>query len=90
MSDRPIQEGDWVMVVKPQPCCGRPSGMDVVFKVEDISPYGQDFYCEYCGHDGIGPQAYNVGVEWFGISRLIRIDPPALPETIDTDREVTA
>ena len=88
MSD--IKAGDVVMVVKPTPCCGSKNKIGFAFRVVSVIRLA-DGQCWGCGKrfsatiadvegGGFGPQ----------LSRLIRIDPPALPESVETEREVNA
>ena len=89
-----IKAGDLVMVVRPMPCCGNLSWVGRIFKagvVEQCS-YG----CSQCGRhsielttelSGFSPIGQPYAVE---ISRLIKIDPPAQPESTETRKEITA
>lgn len=89
-----IKAGDLVMVVKPAPCCGNGT-LGYVGTVSFCRPSlgGHGLKCFYCGsmYDApivAGLVNHDVGV--VAIWRLIRIDPPARPESVETEREVTA
>lgn len=86
-----IKAGDLVMVVRPTPCCGTPTKTNgVVFVVVKVETRGP-FYCKTCGHRFSQiKSAYRVDGRNVDVGRLIRIDPPALPESVETEREVTA
>ncbi len=86
-----IKAGDLVMVVRGVVCCGTSTKMNgvpfVVAKVETRGPY----CCKKCGHEYAQvTSAYSVDGCNVDVRRLIRIDPPALPESVDTEQEVTA
>lgn len=92
---KPIAAGDLVMVVRGRQCCGWPSAIGKVFVVQAVV-IGSNCYCDACKTEvpddiartgGLSPRGRLVGIE---LSRLIRIDPPALPESVETDREVVA
>lgn len=86
---RPIQAGDLVMLVRGMPCCGAAEKLGHVFVVSSV-----EVLASTCGTCGAKTPARLVAVHQSGsvasFSRLIRIDPPALPESVETDREVTA
>lgn len=91
MSD--IKPGDLVMVVRPSPCCGKTSAIGTTFVVEglNIAP-GK---CRHCGVIETALLARTgkrseIGLVSYRVSRLIRIDPPALPESVETTEELTA
>lgn len=75
-----IEVGDWVMVIRTQPCCG--FGLEElwkVFQVEDIVTDPQTFFCTDCGMQtdvpiAIGPPTDGF-VEGFRLSRLLKIPP---------------
>lgn len=85
---RPIQAGDLVMVVKPLKCCGGVKSLGKVFRAKMVVTVVTR--CKCCGNMGertLAATKWGAGIE---VSRLIRIDPPALPESVETDREVVA
>jgi len=88
---RPIQAGDLVMVVR-WPCCGINVGK--VAKVARIDTI-MGVYCTSCRFDYRGPNADLENdcmihqLACAPLSCLIRIDPPALNETTETEREIT-
>ena len=93
MSDRPIQVGDLVMVVRPTTCCGNWAAAGDIFKVLalDFGPSG----CRWCprvshNHFAImswsGPNDRPTSIE---LSRLKRLDPDALKDDVPTHRELT-
>lgn len=93
MKDETIRPGDLVMVVKPIPCCGRGKNLGNVFIVEDIksSDEGVCIYCRakfpFQTHAG---RTVGKMMLYAEISRLKKIHPPALPETVDAAQEVEA
>jgi len=45
-----FNSGDWVQVVKPEPCCGNQKYLGLVFKVEQVAgPKHFGFDLLYCG-----------------------------------------
>jgi hypothetical protein len=85
-----IKAGDWVMVVRPMPCCGQSPALGSVFVVEQVMFCHGD--CDICGTSDSGiaaicPQGYA-----FELNRLKKIDPPATGDSLPTriDLEVTA
>ncbi len=95
MSDE-IKEGDLVMVVRGLKCCGKSIKIGFPFKVAEISyfdaPTGSR--CIHCRSTGFasGEIAYFERGKGKGIFlyQLKKIDPPALPESVDESQEVTA
>ena len=89
MSD--IKAGDLVMVVRPNPCCKDLGVLSGVVSVAH-NPHLCLGRC-LCGAFHFDPV---VEIDFRGnrervlVSRLIKIDPPALPESVETEREVTA
>lgn len=86
MSD--IKTGDLVMVVRPTPCCGRADGIGTVYRAADVASV--EAYCDWCGRDSSGVVVWHEDDSGCHVSRLIRIDPPALPESVKTSLEVSA
>lgn len=90
---RPIAVGDLIMKVRPNACCGDSSGLGKVFVVAEI--YTGRRHCRNCktSHDYT---TYLVE-RWEGIDMLqggaliscIRIDPPALAESVTEEMEKT-
>ena len=92
MSDKTIRVGDLVMVVKPRQC-GCDSTLGHVFRVRHIRPgdYPTCATCgKYNGSDGVPIAEWDDGSGVSELSRLIKIDPPALPESVTTDEVITA
>ena len=89
-----IKAGDLVMVVKPMPCCGNLSWLGRIFKAGLVESCRYE--CEACGRRSIEVTAECGGVAPGGevysveISRLMKIDPPAQPESTETRKEITA
>ena len=84
-----IKVGDLVMVAKPMPCCGN-GVFGKVFQVVYIK--NEKARCPYCkkldemscaGFDG---QYLTTG---YPIDRLIKIDPPSLPESLEREKELS-
>jgi hypothetical protein len=86
MSD--IKVGDLVMVVKPIHCCGGTTSIGRVFVVQAIA-----IARGVCGNclTNHPPMPVAFINDWFryDIPRLIKIDPPALPESIERKKELT-
>jgi hypothetical protein len=78
-----IKVGDLVMVVNPSPCCGFKRGLGSVFVVADIST--DMFECGGCHqiYESTSVAKETRGRVFIGtqMSRVIKIDPPALQET---------
>ncbi len=90
-----IQVGDLVMVVKSQPCCGALSRVGQVFRVKELNQ--NSFACLACGNvrssgdllARTGKRNPDGAHDAVFVSRLIKIDPPALPESVETEKELT-
>jgi hypothetical protein len=83
-----IKAGDLVMVVKPAPCCGSTKAIGWTFVVSSIERRpGACLSCNAIVDDDM--RAWGLKRWGILVSRLIRIDPPALPESVETEREVT-
>ncbi len=84
-----IKAGDLVMVVRGMKCCGTAKGVGHVFVVASV-----EVSASTCGHCGARSPERRVAFHPSGavadLCRLIRIDPPAQPESVETDREVVA
>jgi len=94
MSDRPIQKGDLVMVVKPSFCCGTEDFISRIFTVAYVV-MGAKGMCRHCGDISFNDTAAtgeitSVGPEGCDIRRLKRLDPGNLSEEIPTKEELTA
>ena len=86
-----IKVGDLVMVTKSMQCCGRSSYMGKVFIARSIEL--MTGWCPDCFTETTALCVdYNGGylTTGFPMYRLIKIDPPALPEEITKDEEITA
>lgn len=86
---RPIQAGDLVMVVRPTPCCGNGTYIGSVYKVAYMRR-NCAMHCNYCRKQAVTSFALDGNYDGHAVEELIRIDPPALPESVDTNREVVA
>jgi hypothetical protein len=83
-----IKMGDLVMVVKPQPCCGGDRGVGRLFEVEAIeNDYSTCVHCKAISKSTYAKRP-NVN-DWVSFSRLIKIDPPALPESLEREKELS-
>lgn len=78
MSERPIQVGDLVQVIKAQPCCGSIGTVGQVFVVKNIrQPRGGGSSCSYCfavSFKGLFAEGKQDG-SLTHLSRLKRIPP---------------
>jgi hypothetical protein len=77
-----IKIGDLVMVVKPTTCCGSSNSIGRVFKV--LRSENMFSKCNHCGDLKEELHAVqSMQGSWYGYSltRLIKINPPALDET---------
>lgn len=87
MSDKPISVGDLVMVVRTE-TCGCEGGIGRTFIVKSLNP--DDSWCSYCQkYLGYQTDAFD-GQDWHSLYVLKRIDPPALPESVQTKEGITA
>lgn len=90
MSDKPIQVGDLVVVVRGAPCCGCVDALGTVCAVIEIAQgIGR---CHGC-HTRYSGLFYRLGTPnrgRFYRDMLIRLDPDALADTIHTDEAATA
>lgn len=85
-----IKPGDLVMVVRPRPCCGIASRMGLIGVAEIAKPIGDQTWCPSCSfvdknlanYFFIAPHGY------CHISRLKKIDPPALADEVETVKEL--
>lgn len=87
----PIKKGDLVMVVKPTPCCGNAGSLGRVFRVGSLRAFtGWCLRCGLRGDPSVDVALPHRSLEGAQLSRLIKIDPPALPEGVETTKGVTA
>lgn len=86
MSD--IKVGDWVMVVRPMPCCGSRQSMGTMFSVVGTWHNGAEMTCSSCGAASPEPIALRQSFLGQRVSRLMRIDPPPLVPGVETGAEV--
>ena len=84
-----IKKGDLVMVVRLKPCCGNGT-LGAVRVVLDISGTHEKIQCLQCGSIRSVPHIETSPNAWTETARVIKIDPPALPESVETKRETTA
>jgi hypothetical protein len=84
-----IKVGDLVMVVKPTVCCGESSSIGLIFTFKNKPPLERMVRCIYCknrrnsANDVFVDDRYSIE-----ISRLIKIDPPALQDETTTEKEL--
>lgn len=85
-----IKLGDLVMVVKPKPCCGEASSMGILFITDDPRLEVSHVKCHNCGFVDFDLSNYFLfnGRGCAHVSRLKKIDPPALDEDIERVREL--
>ncbi len=87
-----ISVGDLVQVVRAAPCCGNDRCIGVPYIVlatqygrgvciDCQTDHGAVWWVGGCHHHPLG---------WHLASRLIRIEPPALPDRVERDEEVSA
>ena len=95
-----IEAGDLVVVVRAK-ACGCTDNLGTVFRVAILKRAAawQGWHCRSCGASGImakpGSGYANDANGSFGhwgiaVKRLIKIDPPALPESIERKESVDA
>ena len=89
MSDKTIRKGDLVMVVRPREC-GCIGHVGAIFYVASVRP-SKIVYCEDCGY-----RFFNATVATASdadsvtaLSRLIKINPPAIEDSTERERETT-
>jgi hypothetical protein len=81
--------GDLVMVVRPTKCCGSPKRLGLIFRVIGFGVFGGP--CGVCGKRGDGsPLVMKERYLGYVPQRLIKIDPPAQPESTETRKEIKA
>jgi hypothetical protein len=87
-----IKVGDLVMVVKPNFCGCNNSSMPTgsVFEVRWVGNNGKPKRCMACGEvllDGV--TCSDSSGRHALIERLIKIEPPALPESLEREKELS-
>jgi hypothetical protein len=88
---RNIKAGDLVMVVKPKPC-GCADTIGTPFTVKRIEPHALIGKCKICGREWLNrgwlffSDGANTGAN---SSMVIKIDPPALPESLEREKELS-
>jgi hypothetical protein len=85
MSD--IKAGDLVMVVRGTPCCNQLGAVGSVYQVVAVGT--ATGYCSRCGTEHYGESVYKRSDFSQWRSCVIKIDPPALPESIERKKELT-
>lgn len=75
-----IKAGDLVMVTRPWACCGHSTGTGLVFIVHAITEGSA--LCGKCMHEHVTTLVWMDDSNRCPASRLIKIDPPAIPEQI--------
>lgn len=85
-----IKKGDLVMVVKPAPCCGNDSAIGMTFTVSAVGNW--TVLCIHCLAFIPGHAAETPLGSGYLLSRLKKIDPPAVDDSLPTraDIEVAA
>lgn len=83
-----IKPGDLVMVVRPTLCCGNASSIGTVGIAGSMATYDWSI-CHYCQHihNEVSSEVL-VGEYSYEMVRLKKIDPPALAEETETNREM--
>ena len=82
-----IKVGDLVMVVKPTTCCGNPARVGKIFEVQSIETLS--ICCQWCGDLRVAMTASDQDDYARDINRLIKIDPPSLPESLEREKELS-
>lgn len=88
MSDKPIQTGDLVMIVRPAPCgCATLLGTPFTVSGWTDGAFFSCVHCRYTWDNGLNRPCGVLGYRDYGIDprRLIRIDPPAQIESTRTE-----
>jgi hypothetical protein len=85
MSD--IKAGDLVMVVRGSSCCGASHFMGLPFTVHSVESLAG--VCAKCGAFKLKTFVCRDRYYGFEESSVIKIDPPALPESIERKKELT-
>ena len=85
-----IKAGDLVMIAKASKCCGNTEKIGTIFTVKQVIKKDRGF-CVRCGK-GYRNELVAIFDYLFPVylHRLIKIDPPALLETITEREELTA
>lgn len=84
-----IKPGDLVMIVRAKPCCGVASHMGLVATAEKPQSHLNGLRCHSCGFlDRDFTNYYKLGKGYAHVSRLKKIDPPALDESVERVREL--
>jgi hypothetical protein len=90
MSDRPIQVGDLVVVVRSSNCIGGNDGVGHVFVVLRIK-FGAGLHCHYCGKNHGFDENYAEDMDyWWPLRRLRRIPPLSDLESEQRKEELPA
>ena len=87
MSDKPIQVGDLVMVVRPTTCCVGSARLGAILTVRAL---GKVFVQCACGAYDKQLNALLTEDAWCEVVRLKRIDPDCLKDDIPDHEELTA
>ena len=82
----PIKVGDLVMVVLPAPCCGSATDCGKVFKVSRFS--SKPPHCGNCNAPCETLACSDTPYVKTELSRLKRIDPPAIGDSLPTRKTV--
>jgi hypothetical protein len=85
-----IKVGDLVMVTKATHCCGSAATVGMVFIVTSVIK--SKCICIYCEHIWPDQQVLAGGKSDGGltnVSRLTKIDPPSLPESLEREKELS-
>lgn len=88
-----IKAGDLVRVAR-ENYCGCPDRLGIIFVVDEVRPALPIGYCRICKNEFIRPvgQSAATGLSSGVVNtiRLIKIDPPALPESVERREELPA
>lgn len=91
---KPISVGDLVMVVRGHECSVAKAGGIPWTVTGIVEPIGGGYYCDICKrHSAWGEERAATGYKKGShapLSWLIRIDPPAIPETVEQREEISA
>ncbi len=92
MSEKPIQKGDLVMVIRALPCCGQMYRAGFTYIVQSV--FRSTRHRCICGaFSDVTVASCDDGLPWprgFPISILKRLDPGNLSEDVPTDEKVSA
>ena len=86
--DETIRAGDLVMIVRPNLCCGNADGVWEIYTVEDVGRYL--LRCDSCKSISLEIAAVYHGSNYgTQLSRLKKIHPPAIDDSVERTEELT-